>query len=360
MEKLELKYGVNPDQKDAFVFRKGGLPFEVLNGKAGYINLLDALSGWQLVKDLKKATGMAAATSFKHVSPAGAAVGLPLDDVERKMYFAPGELSELASAFVRARGADRMSSFGDFIALSDKCDESTARIISKEVSDGIIAPGYDEKALEILRKKKKGAYTVIAIDGDYEPEVDEERSLFGVTFHQERNSYVPSESDFENIVTKNKNLPESARLDLIVSLVALKYTQSNSVCYAERGQTIGVGAGQQSRIHCTRLAGSKADLWHLRHSAKVLSLPFKKELSRNDKDNVIEQYLSDCPEVDVLSSFGTPCSENGYVYIPVVTTDGSPCTIYRIDPATGVATSGLRITSVDAVSALGILSYTAE
>lgn len=303
MEKLELKYGVNPDQKDAYVFKKGGLPFEVLNGKAGYINLLDALSGWQLVKDLKKATGMAAATSFKHVSPAGAAVGLPLDDVERRMYFASGELSELASAFVRARGADRMSSFGDFIALSDKCDESTARIISKEVSDGIIAPGYDEKALEILRKKKKGAYTVIAIDGDYEPGEDEERSLFGVTFHQERNSYVPSESDFENIVTKNKNLPESARLDLIVSLVALKYTQSNSVCYAERGQTIGVGAGQQSRIHCTRLAGSKADLWHLRHSEKVLSLPFKKELSRNDKDNVIEQYLSDCPEVDVLSEW---------------------------------------------------------
>ena len=303
MEKLELKYGCNHNQKGAFVYRKGGLPINVLNGRAGYINLLDALNGWCLVRDLKACTSLPAAASFKHVSPAGAAVAVPLDETERRMYFAPERLSPLAMAYVRARGADRMSSFGDFIALSDTCDESTALVISKEVSDGIIAPGYDKEALEILSRKKKGSYTIISINPDYAPEEDETRTVFGITFSQPRNTYIPSAADFQNAVTKRREIPESAVLDLKVSLVALKYTQSNSVVYAERGQTIGVGAGQQSRLHCTRLAGDKADLWHLRKSSRILSLPFRKGLSRNEKDNVIEQYLASQPEIDVVGDW---------------------------------------------------------
>lgn len=303
MERIDLKYGCNPNQKGAYVFRETGLPIKIINGRAGYINLLDALNGWQLVRDLRACTGLPAAASFKHVSPAGAAVALPLDEEERKMYFAPSDLSPLAAAYVRARGADRMSSFGDFIALSDVCDVSTASVIAKEVSDGIIAPGYEEKALEILKKKKKGAYTVIAIDENFEPEENEMRTLFGITFVQPHNDYLPSELSFSNPVTVRKEITPEAMLDLQVALIALKYTQSNSVCFAERGQTIGVGAGQQSRLHCTRLAASKADLWHLRKSRKVLSLPFRSGLSRNEKDNVIEQYLAEDPEIDVIASW---------------------------------------------------------
>ena len=317
MERLDLKYGCNPNQKGAYIFRSGGLPLEVLNGRAGYINLLDALNGWQLVRDLRACTGLPAAASFKHVSPAGAAVAIPLDEKEREMYFAPLSLSPLATAYVRARGADRMSSFGDFIALSDVCDESTASVISKEVSDGIIAPGYSDKALEMLRGKKKGSYTIIRIDEDYYPEEDEMRTVFGISFHQPHNTYIPSAHDFDNPVTELKTIPDSARLDLSVALVALKYTQSNSVVFSERGQTIGVGAGQQSRLHCTRLAGNKADLWHLRQCDKVLSLPFRKGLSRNEKDNVIEQYLAENPEIDVISSW----SEYFTVKPDVMTTD---------------------------------------
>lgn len=300
MERLDLKYGCNPDQKGAYIYREGGLPLEVLNGHPGYINLLDALNGWQLVADLRKATSLPAAASFKHVSPAGAAVAVPLEEDERRMYFAPSSLSPLAVAYVRARGADRMSSFGDFIALSDTCDASTASVIAKEVSDGIIAPGYESEALDILKRKKKGSYTILRIDPDYAPEPEEIRTVFGVTFSQPHNGFIPTDEDFGNIVTGKKELPESARLDLKVAMLTLKYTQSNSVCYAYHGQAIGVGAGQQSRIHCTRLAGGKADLWQLRRSERVLSLPFKSTLSRNDKDNVIEQYLSDDPEIDVL------------------------------------------------------------
>lgn len=300
MERLDLKYGCNPDQKGAYIYREGGLPLEVLNGHPGYINLLDALNGWQLVADLRKAMSLPAAASFKHVSPAGAAVAVPLEEDERRMYFAPSSLSPLAVAYVRARGADRMSSFGDFIALSDTCDASTASVIAKEVSDGIIAPGYESEALDILKRKKKGSYTILRIDPDYAPEPDEIRTVFGVTFSQPHNGFIPTDEDLGNIVTGRKELPESARLDLKVAMLTLKYTQSNSVCYAYHGQAIGVGAGQQSRIHCTRLAGGKADLWQLRRSERVLSLPFKSTLSRNDKDNVIEQYLSDDPEIDVL------------------------------------------------------------
>lgn len=300
MERLDLKYGCNPDQKGAYIYREGGLPLEVLNGHPGYINLLDALNGWQLVADLRKATSLPAAASFKHVSPAGAAVAVPLEEDERRMYFAPSSLSSLAVAYVRARGADRMSSFGDFIALSDTCDASTASVIAKEVSDGIIAPGYESEALDILKRKKKGSYTILRIDPDYAPEPEEIRTVFGVTFSQPHNGFIPTDEDLGNIVTGRKELPESARLDLKVAMLTLKYTQSNSVCYAYHGQAIGVGAGQQSRIHCTRLAGGKADLWQLRRSERVLSLPFKSTLSRNDKDNVIEQYLSDDPEIDVL------------------------------------------------------------
>ena len=277
----------------------------MLNGRPGYINLLDALNGWQLVRDLEKATGLAAATSFKHVSPAGAAVALELDETERRMYMvgAKTELSPIATAYVRARGADRMSSFGDFIALSDTCDISCARIIAREVSDGIIAPGYTDEALAILCAKRKGTYCVLSIDRDGEPPRLETRSVFGITFTQERNTFIPSGKDFENIVTRRRELPQWAIRDLTVALVALKYTQSNSVCYASRGQTIGVGAGQQSRIHCTRLAGDKADLWLLRHSPKVLDLPFQDSLTRNDRDNVIEQYLSGRREEDVVADW---------------------------------------------------------
>ena len=303
MDKLELKYGCNPNQKGAFIYREGGLPIEILNGRVGYINLLDALNGWQLVRELKAATSLPAAASFKHVSPAGAAVAVPLDEAERRMYFISSELSPLASAYVRARGADRMSSFGDFIALSDTCDEITASVISREVSDGIIAPGYTSEALKILSGKKKGEYSVIQIDPDYNGSLMEERSVFGITFSQPHNTYIPSLSDFSEPVTLRKDIPHEAIVDLTVGLLALKYTQSNSVCFSENGQTIGVGAGQQTRLHCTRLAAGKADLWHLRKSEKVLSLPFRKGLSRNEKDNVIEQYLASDPEIDVLSEW---------------------------------------------------------
>ena len=303
MARLDLKYGCNPDQKGAYIYREGGLPLDVLNGCPGYINLLDALNGWQLVRDLRIATGLPAAASFKHVSPAGAAVAVPLEEAERRMYFASSSLSPLATAYVRARGADRMSSFGDFIALSDICDASVASVIAKEVSDGIIAPGYEPEALDILKRKKKGSYAILGIDPDYVPEPEETRTVFGITFSQPRCSYIPSDEDLSHIVTRRKDIPESAKLDLKVALLTLKHTQSNSVCYAFHGQAIGVGAGQQSRIHCTRLAGGKADLWQLRRSGKVLSLPFKSTLSRNARDNVIEQYLSDDPEIDVLGSW---------------------------------------------------------
>jgi len=305
MDRIDLKYGLNPNQKIAYISRKGKLPVEVLNGRPGYINFLDALNGYQLVSELRKTTRLPAATSFKHVSPAGAAVYKELSEEEKRMYFVTDKtpLSPLAIAFIRARGTDRMSSFGDFISLSDECDEETARAISKEVSDGVIAPGYSKEALQILKEKRKGSYCVLRINPDYIPEKTETRTIYGITFTEDHNDYIPSEKDFLNIVSESKELPDSAKLDLTVALVTLKYTQSNSVCYAYRGQTIGVGAGQQSRIHCTRLAGGKADLWNLRQSGKVLSLPFKGGLSRNDKDNIIEQYLSDEPESDVISHF---------------------------------------------------------
>lgn len=302
---LKLKYGCNPNQSESSISTPFPLPVKVLNGRPGYINLLDALNGYQLVRELKEVSGLAAATSFKHVSPAGAAVYCPLSEKEKRMYFVKDsdELTELSVAYIRARGADRMSSFGDFISLSDKCDKATAKIISREVSDGVIAPGYDDEALEILRKKRGGSYCVLSIDPGYIPEKKEMKTVYGITFKQNHNDYLPSEKDFENTVTENKEITDEARRDLTVALIALKYTQSNSVCYAKRGQTIGVGAGQQSRIHCTRLAGGKADLWNLRQSEKVLSLPFKENLSRNDKDNVIEQYLSEGPEIDIFSSW---------------------------------------------------------
>ncbi|MBO8435853.1 MAG: phosphoribosylaminoimidazolecarboxamide formyltransferase [Spirochaetes bacterium] len=303
MEKLELKYGLNPNQKDAYVYRECGLPIDVLNGRAGYINLLDALNGWQLVSDLKAATGFPSACSFKHVSPAGAAVGVPLTENEKRMYFVKDNPSPLAAAYIRARGTDRMSSFGDFIALSDICDVSTAAVIAKEVSDGIIAPGYEVEALSLLKAKKHGNYTIIQIDSAYKAEETEKRTVFGITFSQQRNDFMPGDETFSNPVTKRREIPESAHLDLIVSLLTLKYTQSNSVCLAFHGQTTGVGAGQQSRLHCTRLAADKSDIWQLRQCEKVLSLPFKKGLSRNDKDNVIVQYLSPEPEIDVIESW---------------------------------------------------------
>ncbi len=302
---LRLKYGCNPNQAESSISTDFPLPVKALNGKPGYINLLDALNGYQLVKELKEATGLSAAASFKHVSPAGAAVYSPLSSKEKKMYFVndSDELSELAVAYIRARGADRMSSFGDFIALSDTCDKATAKVISREVSDGVIAPGYTEEALSILKKKRKGSYCVLSIDPDYVPAKKEIKTVYGITFTQNHNDYVPSSKDFENIVTRNREITEEAKRDLTVALIALKYTQSNSVCYAKNGQTIGVGAGQQSRIHCTRLAGGKADLWNLRQSDNVLNLPFKEGLSRNEKDNVIEQYLSDDPEIDIFSNW---------------------------------------------------------
>lgn len=310
-DRIDLRYGCNPNQKMAYIHRDGGLPVSVLNGKPGYINFLDALNGWQLVSELKAVTGLPAAASFKHVSPAGAAVALPLDESERRMCFISEktELSPLAAAYVRARGADRMSSFGDFISLSDPCDESTAAIISKEVSDGIIAPGYDASALEILKAKRGGNYTILQIDPYYVPDSIERRTVFGIEFVQDRNSYVPSDDDFCNIVTKRSTMTDDEKRDLKVALVALKYTQSNSVAYAYHGQTIGIGAGQQSRIHCTRLAGDKADRWNLRRTERILSLPFRKGLSRNEKDNAIEQYLSDEPEIDVVSCWQEYFSE---------------------------------------------------
>ena len=303
MKELELKYGCNPNQKPSRIYMENGeLPIEVLNGRPGYINFMDAFNGWQLVSELKRATGLPAATSFKHVSPAGAAVGKPLSDTLKKIYWVDdlGELSPLACAYARARGADRMSSFGDFISLSDVCDVSTALMIKREVSDGVIAPGYEPEALEILKAKKKGNYTVIKIDPDYVPAPIEKRSIFGITFEQVRNELKIDDELFANIVTENKELPESAKIDLAVAMITLKYTQSNSVCYALDGQAIGIGAGQQSRIHCTRLAGGKADNWFLRQSPQVLSLQFKDKISRADRDNAIDVYMSD-DYMDVLA-----------------------------------------------------------
>ena len=298
MTELELKYGCNPNQKPSRIFVEGGeLPIKVLNGKPGYINFLDAFNGWQLVCELKRATGLPAATSFKHVSPAGAAVGLPLDDVMRKIYFVGDqELSPLACAYARARGADRMSSFGDWISLSDVCDKSTALLIKPEVSDGVIAPGYTDEALEILKAKKKGNYNIVEIDPAYKPDPIERKQVFGITFEQGRNEFVIDEKLLENIVTENKELPDSAKIDLIVALIVLKYTQSNSVCYAKGGQAIGIGAGQQSRIHCTRLAGQKADNWLLRQHPRVLELPFVEKIGRADRDNTIDVFISDEPD----------------------------------------------------------------
>ena len=297
MNEFELKYGCNPNQKPSRVFMKDGseLPITVVNGRPGYINLLDALNGWQLVKELKKATGLPAATSFKHVSPAGAAVGLPLTEMEKKIYWVEdlGELSPLASAYARARGADRMSSFGDFIALSDVCDKDTARLIKREVSDGVVAPGFTDEALELLRQKKNGNYCVIRIDPDYVPAPIETKDVYGVTFEQGRNELKIDDELFSNIVTDAKELPEQARIDLAIAMITLKYTQSNSVCYVKGGAAIGIGAGQQSRIHCTRLAGDKADKWFLRQSPQVLNLPFKADIRRADRDNTIDVYISD-------------------------------------------------------------------
>jgi phosphoribosylaminoimidazolecarboxamide formyltransferase/IMP cyclohydrolase len=303
MKELELKYGCNPNQKPSRIFSKTGeLPIQVLNGKPGYINFMDAFNGWQLVKELKKATGLAAATSFKHVSPAGAAVGLPLSEIEAKMYWVEdlGELSPLACAYARARGADRMSSFGDFIALSDVCDVPTAKMIQREVSDGIIAPGYEAEALEILKGKKKGGYNIVEIDPAYQAAEIETKDIFGITFEQGRNELKIDNDFLSNVVTENKDLPESAKIDLILSLITLKYTQSNSVCYAKGGQAIGIGAGQQSRIHCTRLAGNKADNWFLRQSPQVLNLPFVDSIGRADRDNAIDLYIGE-DYMDVLA-----------------------------------------------------------
>lgn len=303
--RIDLKYGCNPNQKTAYIESAGDMPLTVLNGRPGYINLMDALNGWQLVQELKSATGLAAATSFKHVSPAGAAVALPLSDTERHMYFVSSKkvLSPLATAYIRARGADRMASFGDFISLSDTCDVCTASIIAKEVSDGVIAPAYEPEALEFLKGKKGGGYLVLQMDSSYVPAISEKRTLFGLDLVQDHNRWVPSDETFSDVRSACREIPASARLDLTVALIALKYTQSNSVCYAYRGQTIGVGAGQQSRLACTRLAGTKADLWSLRQSEKVLGLPFLKGKTRNDKDNIIEQYLADDPEIDVVSDW---------------------------------------------------------
>ena len=297
MKELELKYGCNPNQKPSRIYMENGeLPIKVLNGKPGYINFLDAFNGWQLVSELKKATGLPAATSFKHVSPAGAAVGLPLSEVERKIYWVDDmdvEFTPLANAYIRARGADRMSSFGDFISLSDVCDKETALVIKREVSDGVIAPGYTDEALEILKAKKKGNYNVIEIDPDYVPAPIEHKEVFGITFEQGRNELVIDEHFFDNIVTENKEIPDSAKMDLAISMITLKYTQSNSVCYVKGGQAIGIGAGQQSRIHCTRLAGSKADNWWLRQSPQVLGLQFLDKIGRADRDNAIDLYIGE-------------------------------------------------------------------
>lgn len=303
MKELELKYGCNPNQKPSKIFmEQGELPIEVLNGKPGYINFLDAFNGWQLVRELKKATGKPAATSFKHVSPAGAAIGNPLSEVEAKIYWVDdlGELTPLAAAYARARGADRMSSYGDFIALSDVCDVCTAKMIKREFSDGIIAPGYEPEALELLKEKKKGSYAIIQIDPDYEPKAIERKEVFGITFEQGRNELNIDENFFSNIVTENKDLPQAAKDDMAIAMITLKYTQSNSVCFVKNGQAIGIGAGQQSRIHCTRLAGQKADNWLLRQSPQVLNLPFKTEGKRADRDNAIDLYIGE-DYMDILA-----------------------------------------------------------
>ncbi len=305
MNELELKYGCNPNQKPSRIYMEDGgeLPIKVLNGKPGYINFLDAFNGWQLVKELKQAAGLPAAASFKHVSPAGAAVGLPLTDVEKKIYWVDDldmEFTPLANAYARARGADRMSSFGDFIALSDVCDEATARIIKREVSDGVIAPGYEPEALEILKAKKKGNYNVIEIDPAYVPAPTEVKQVFGISFEQGRNELKIDDDFFGNIVTKNQEIPRQAKIDLAIAMITLKYTQSNSVCYVKGGQAIGIGAGQQSRIHCTRLAGSKADNWFLRQAPKVLGLQFVDGIGRADRDNAIDLYIGE-DDMDVLA-----------------------------------------------------------
>ncbi len=304
MRELELKYGCNPNQKPSRIFMEGDkeLPITVLNGRPGYINLLDAFNSWQLVSELKRATGLPAATSFKHVSPAGAAVGLPLSETLKKIYFTDDyELTPLATAYVRARGADRMSSFGDFIALSDVCDVATAKLINREVSDGVIAPGYEPEALQILQTKRKGTYCVIQMDPNYRPEPIERKMVYGITFEQGRNEIdLNDDALFANIPTANKEIPEAARRDLVIALITLKYTQSNSVCYVKDGQAIGIGAGQQSRIHCTRLAGNKADIWWLRQHPKVMALPFKEGIKRADRDNTIDVYISEEEHDDVL------------------------------------------------------------
>lgn len=303
MKELELKYGCNPNQKPSRIYcEEGELPIQVLNGKPGYINFLDAFNGWQLVREMKKATGLPAATSFKHVSPAGAAVGLPLSEVEAKIYWVDdlGELSPLAAAYARARGADRMSSYGDFIALSDVCDVSTAKVIKREFSDGIIAPGYEPEALELLKDKKKGNYAIIQIDKEYEPNPIEHKEVFGITFEQGRNELNIDKDFFNNVVTENKEIPEQAKIDMAIAMITLKYTQSNSVCFVKGGQAIGIGAGQQSRIHCTRLAGSKADNWLLRQSPQVLNLPFLEDMKRANRDNAIDLYIGE-DYMDVLA-----------------------------------------------------------
>ncbi len=304
MQEYELKYGCNPNQKPSRIYVEGGeLPIKVLCGRAGYINLLDALNGWQLVRELKRATGLAAAASFKHVSPAGAAVGQPLSDVEKKIYWVDDmdiSFSPLANAYIRARGADRMSSFGDFIALSDVCDESTALVIKREVSDGVIAPGYTDEALAVLKQKKNGSYCVIEMDPSYEPAKTERKDVFGITFEQGRNELVINDGFFDNIVTENRELTAQAKIDLAVAMITLKYTQSNSVCYVKGGQAVGIGAGQQSRIHCTRLAGQKADNWWLRQSPQVLGLSFVDGIKRADRDNAIDLYIGE-DYMDVLA-----------------------------------------------------------
>ncbi len=317
MKELELKYGCNPNQKPSRIYmEEGELPIKVLNGKPGYINFLDAFNGWQLVKELKKATGLPAATSFKHVSPAGAAVGLPLSEVEAKIYWVDdlGELSPLACAYARARGADRMSSYGDFISLSDICDVSAAKMIKREFSDGIIAPGYEPEALEILKEKKKGNYAIIEIDPDYEPKELERKEVFGITFEQGRNELVIDDEFFGNVVTKNKEITDQAKIDMAISMITLKYTQSNSVCFVKGGQAIGIGAGQQSRIHCTRLAGSKADNWFLRQSPQVLNLPFKEDMKRAERDNAIDNYIGE----DYMDVLADGCWEKYFTEKPPV------------------------------------------
>ena len=302
-KELMLKYGCNPNQKPSRIFMKDGsaLPITVLNGKPGYINFLDAFNSWQLVKELKEATGLPAAASFKHVSPAGAAVAIPMSDTLKKIYFVDDlELSPIATAYARARGADRMSSYGDFVALSDTCDAQTATLLAREVSDGVIAPGYTQEALEILKTKRKGNYNVIQIDEAYQPAPIEHKDVYGITFEQGRNEIKINEEMLQNIVSENKELPQEAKRDLLIALITLKYTQSNSVCYAKDGQAIGIGAGQQSRIHCTRLAGNKADIWFLRQHPKVMNLPFKADIRRPDRDNTIDVYISD-DDMDVLA-----------------------------------------------------------